>query len=200
MTIFRRTPAGLVASGVFILGCLRRRCRNVRPTRPTITNQRVMLINAKTGKCLTIAGGRSTDNNVTALQFDCDSDPSRCWRINATGGGVYQISNVQTGKCLTIAGGRSTDNNVTALQFDCDSDPSRTWRITATGGGVYQISNVQTGKCLTIAGGRSTDNNVTALSSTATAIRRAPGGSAPADRKSIELFLLKSPFLLPWLM
>ena len=92
-----------------------------------------MLINAQTGKCLTIAGGRSTDNNVTALQFDCDSDPSRTWRITATGGGAYQISNVQTGKCLTIAGGRSTDNNVTALQFNCDSDPSRTWRIRPAG-------------------------------------------------------------------
>jgi hypothetical protein len=53
-------------------------------------------------------GGRSTDNNVTALQFDCDGDPSRAWNINATGDGVYQIRNVQTGKCLTIAGGRST--------------------------------------------------------------------------------------------
>jgi cytolethal distending toxin subunit A len=129
-----------------------------------ITDQRVMLINTQTGKCLTIAGGRSTDNNVTALQFDCDGDPSRSWIITSTGGGgVYQISNVQTRKCLTIAGGRSTDNNVEALQFNCDSDPSRTWRITATDDGIYQISNVQTGKCLTIAGGRSTDNNVTAL-------------------------------------
>ena len=127
MTIFRRTPAGLVASGVFILG-LFFASGAVTYGQP-ITNQRVMLINAQTGKCLTIAGGRSTDNNVTALQFDCDGDPSRSWSINAISGGVYQVSNVQTGKCLTIAGGRSTDNNVTALQFNCDSDPSRTWRI-----------------------------------------------------------------------
>ena len=41
----------------------------------------LMLVNIKTGKCLTIAGGVSTDNNVTALQFDCDSDPSRRWTI-----------------------------------------------------------------------------------------------------------------------
>jgi cytolethal distending toxin subunit A len=37
----------------------------------------VMLINVQTAKCLTIAGGVSTENNVEALQFDCDSDPSR---------------------------------------------------------------------------------------------------------------------------
>jgi hypothetical protein len=127
MTIFRRAPADLVVSGVFILG-LFFAASAVTYGQP-ITNQRVMLINAQTGKCLTIAGGRSTDNNVTALQFNCDGDPSRSWNIDATGGGIYQISNVQTGKCLTIAGGRSTDNNVEALQFDCDNDPSRTWRI-----------------------------------------------------------------------
>ncbi len=120
-----------------------------------------MLINVQTGKCLTIAGGRSTDNNVSALQFTCDSDPSRRWLVTDVGDAV-QIKNVQTGKCLTIAGGRSTDNNVSALQFTCDSDPSRRWRMKNVGG-VFQIMNVQTGKCLTIAGGRSTDNNVNAL-------------------------------------
>ena len=128
------------------------------------TNE-LLLINARTGKCLTIAGGVSTQNNVEALQFDCDSDPSRRWVLSeSAGSGIYQIKNVQTGKCLTIAGGVSTDNNVTALQFDCDTHPSRTWRIVdVTGSAVYQIRNVQTNKCLTIAGGVSTANNVTAL-------------------------------------
>lgn len=129
-----------------------------------IVNQ-VMLVNVQTNKCLTIAGGVSTDNNVTALQFNCDNHPSRSWIINDTNlAGIYQIRNVQTGKCLTIAGGLSTDNNVPALQFDCDSHPSRTWTITnVSGSGLHQIRNVQTGKCLTIAGGVSTDNNVPAL-------------------------------------
>jgi cytolethal distending toxin subunit A len=121
----------------------------------------VMLVNAKTGKCLTIAGGTSTANNVVAVQFDCDSDPSRRWKLNETAAGIYQIRNLQTGKCLTIAGGTSTDNNIRALQFDCDSDPSRTWRINdVTGSGINQIKNVKTSKCLTIAGGTSSDNNI----------------------------------------
>jgi cytolethal distending toxin subunit A len=136
-----------------------------QPARALKIANELMLVNAKTGKCLTIAGGVSTDNNVEAVQFDCDSDPSRRWTLKEmTGDNIYQIKNVQTGKCLTIAGGVSTDNNVTALQFDCDSHPSRTWRISdVTGSGVYQIRNVQTNKCLTIAGGVSTANNVTAL-------------------------------------
>ncbi|WGR73306.1 MULTISPECIES: RICIN domain-containing protein [unclassified Bradyrhizobium] len=119
------------------------------------------LTNVQTGKCLTIAGGVSADNNVEAVQFTCDSHPSRSWKINNVGG-VVQIQNVQTGKCLTIAGGVSTDNNVEAVQFTCDSHPSRTWKINNVGD-VVQIQNVQTGKCLTIAGGVSTDNNVGAV-------------------------------------
>ena len=159
MTIFRRSPAALVGSALFVLGLFYG--AGAVTYADTVANE-LMLVNAKTGKCLTIAGGVSTNNNVDAVQFDCDSDPSRTWRISdATGNGVYQIKNVQTNKCLTIAGGVSTDNNVTVLQFDCDSDPSRTWRISdVTGSGVYQIRNVQTNKCLTIAGGVSTDNNV----------------------------------------
>ena len=133
------------------------------PTTAAGVNQ-VMLVNAQTGKCLTIAGGVSTDNNVEALQFDCDTHPSRSWTLTNESGDIYQIRNVQTGKCLTIAGGVSTDNNVTALQFNCDDHPSRRWRVAdVTGSGIYQIRNVQTNKCLTIAGGVSTANNVTAL-------------------------------------
>src|SRR6476659_3572938 len=90
------------------------------------TNQ-VMLINVQTGKCLTIAGGVSTENNVTALQFTCDNHPSRKWMLDDMFDGTFQIRNVQTNKCLTIAGGVSTENNVTALQFTCDDHPSRRW-------------------------------------------------------------------------
>ena len=131
---------------------------------PQIANRPLALVNAKTGKCLTIAGGVSTGNNIEAVQFDCDTDPSRRWTLRKMADSVYQIRNVQTGKCLTIAGGVSTENNVVALQYDCDSDPSRTWRISdENGSGYYEIKNVQTGKCLTIAGGVTTENNIQAL-------------------------------------
>jgi cytolethal distending toxin subunit A len=87
-----------------------------------------LLINGKTGKCLTIAGGTSPANNVEAVQFDCDGDLSRSWHLNGVGD-AFQIQNAKTGKCLTIAGGTSPANNVVAIQFDCDDDPSRTWRL-----------------------------------------------------------------------
>ena len=45
-----------------------------------------LLINGKTGKCLTIAGGTSPANNLTAVQFDCDGDLSRTWLLKDVGG------------------------------------------------------------------------------------------------------------------
>jgi cytolethal distending toxin subunit A len=74
MTIFRRASAGLVVSGVLTLGLF------YAPALTYADFNAVKLVNVKTGKCLTIAGGVSTEN-VTAIQFDCDSDPSRTWRI-----------------------------------------------------------------------------------------------------------------------
>jgi cytolethal distending toxin subunit A len=160
MTIIRGASAGLVATGVLALGLS---CAAGVTHANQLPNE-MMLINAKTHKCLTIAGGVSTDNNVESVQFDCDSDPSRRWTLNERSNDIYQVRNVQTRKCLTIAGGESTDNNVVALQFDCDNHPSRTWRIhDVTGSGIHQIRNVRTNKCLTIAGGESTANNVRAL-------------------------------------
>lgn len=120
----------------------------------------VMLVNGKTEKCLTIAGGRNPDNNIPTVQYDCDDDPSRRWVLTEADPGTYQIRNVQTGKCLTIAGGRSDANSLTALQYECDADPSRRWAMSQAEEGLVQLRNVQTGKCLTIAGGTSPDNNI----------------------------------------
>jgi hypothetical protein len=130
----------------------------------TVPDIPVMLINVQTGKCLTIAGGTSTANNVEAVQYNCDSHPSRRWYLHSGTPGALQVQNVQTGKCLTIAGGTSTANNVTALQYTCDTHPSRSWIFTPDSyTGNYWVQNVQTGKCLTIAGGTSTANNVEAV-------------------------------------
>ena len=159
MTIFHRASAGLVVSGAFALGLL----YAPPPTYADSASDMVKLQNGNTGKCLTIAGGVSTENNVLALQYNCDSHPSRRWMLNHWTDGTYQIKNVQTDKCLTIAGGVSTENNVRALQYNCDSDPSRRWTLHKMTDGTYQIKNVQTHKCLTIAGGVSTENNVDAL-------------------------------------
>src|SRR4051812_2742174 len=71
--------------------------------------QQVMLVNAKTGKCLTIAGGTSPANSLPTVQYDCDGDLSRRWVLTVVSG-AYQIMNAKTAKCLTVEGGTSSDN------------------------------------------------------------------------------------------
>jgi cytolethal distending toxin subunit A len=158
MTCFRRVPTGVIASGMLGLGLL---CAIGAVTYAAPVPNEVMLINVKTGKCLTIEGGVLADNNRAIVQFDCDGDPSRRWMLNERSSGIYQVRNVQTGKCLTIAGGESSDNNVPAVQFDCDNHPSRTWRVNdVSGSGLNQLRNVHTNKCLTIAGGTLDTNSL----------------------------------------
>ena len=77
MTIFHRASAGLVVSGAFALGLL----YAPPPTYADSVSDMVKLQNGNTGKCLTIAGGVSTENNVDALQFNCDNRRSRTWRF-----------------------------------------------------------------------------------------------------------------------
>ena len=120
--------------------------------------QPVMLVNVKTGKCLTIAGGTSTANSLPTVQYNCDEDLSRRWVITQAGGG-YQVKNARTNKCLTVEGGTSSENNLRTVQFDCDDDPSRRWKLIDMSGS-YQLKNVKTEKCATIAGGTSSDNNI----------------------------------------
>ncbi|MER9061847.1 RICIN domain-containing protein [Mesorhizobium sp. M0698] len=115
----------------------------------------VVLANMQTGKCLAVAEGR-VDNNAPAVQFNCDGDQWRRWKLVETDDG-FQLQNVRTGKCLTIAGGVSTDDDVPALQFNCDRDPSRFWSIRAADPEVVLV-NRQTERCLSVAEGR-TDNN-----------------------------------------
>jgi cytolethal distending toxin subunit A len=154
---------GEVASGVFVIGLL---CCAGSPTSAAPITNEVMLVNTKTGKCLTIAGGVSTDNNVPSVLFDCDSEPSRRWTLTETTSGVYQIKNVQTRKCLTLVGPAVVDPILFGVQFDCDSDPSRTWRIDdVTGSAVYQLRNVQTNRCLTIAASTGDANNAQSVQS-----------------------------------
>jgi hypothetical protein len=134
------------------------------PAQAASSSSQVMLVNVQTGKCLTIAGGVSTENNIPAVQYTCDTHLSRRWTLESGVGGGLRVRNAQTSKCLTISGGVSTANNVPALQYTCDTHPSRSWTFTQDGStGNYWIRNVQTGKCVTIAGGVSTANNLEAV-------------------------------------
>ena len=48
------------------------------------SNVDVMLVIAQTNQCFTIAGGRCVENDVEALQYDCDGDFSPGWLIGVS--------------------------------------------------------------------------------------------------------------------
>jgi cytolethal distending toxin subunit A len=125
------------------------------------TGSPIAIANSKSRLCLTIAGG-GTAQNATAVQYTCDTDPSRFWVSTAVDGrDVVQLRNLKSGLCLTIAGG-GTARNATAVQYTCDDDPSRRWRAIRGDGGSYVLVNVNSGLCLTVAGG-GTDQNLAAV-------------------------------------
>jgi cytolethal distending toxin subunit A len=74
----RLVLAGLMASGPFAAAASYV-SMGAHPALPV--GSELSLINAQTGKCLTIAGGVSTESNVEAVQFECDADPSRRWTL-----------------------------------------------------------------------------------------------------------------------
>ncbi len=80
------------------------------------------IINAHSGKCLTVSGA-SLANNAGAVQYTCDlSFPyNEEWVLENVSGprASWHVSNAHSGKCLTVFGA-SLANNAGAVQYTCD--------------------------------------------------------------------------------
>jgi len=120
------------------------------------------IVNAGSGKCLTVTGGRVSDDSIV-IQRTCGDDPSSLWRIRPVLlTGSVRLSNVRSGKCLTIAGDQVADNAMAVLG-PCDSSPARRWVVRRPGGGPFtraRLQNAHSHKCLTIAAGTDAENAV----------------------------------------
>ncbi len=76
--------------------------------------------NLGSGRCLSTAGGGRV------VQYRCDDDLSRRWRLwDAKGSGFY-IRAAASGRCLTVTGGGRAENAATTLS-DCGPARSRRW-------------------------------------------------------------------------
>jgi hypothetical protein len=58
---------------------------------PHAQNSDAQLVNARSDKCLTIAGGGVTENGV-AVQYKCDAERSRRWTVRLTAGSILADS------------------------------------------------------------------------------------------------------------
>ncbi|MFD0523837.1 RICIN domain-containing protein [Paractinoplanes durhamensis] len=118
------------------------------------------LVNANSGKCLTVTAGGLADNAIL-IQKRCTRDSSYRWRFERAGAD-YRIVNVRSGKCLTIAGDSAEDNGF-AIQHVCGGGPAGQWQVSGRSLLTFkdvQLENAHSHKCLTIAGGSAGENGV----------------------------------------
>jgi serine/threonine protein kinase len=130
---------------------------------PTGNGSTYRLVNAKTGKCLSIDNGGSTANGTHAVQWSCNSGDEQRWYW--AGPSSNMLKNVKTDMCLSIEGGGSTANGAQAVQSPCITDwdaPEEQWAHAAGG----QLKNGKSVRCLSIEGGGSTANGAQAIQST----------------------------------
>lgn len=119
---------------------------------------RLHLMNFHSGLCLSPAGGVS-DNGAGMVQYLCDSDPSRFWKLQVVSNEIVKVMNDKSSLCLAVPGGSAALNAVT-VQQTCDENPIVQWRYSLVSGSIIRLVNVHSGLCLTIAGGVSDRNAV----------------------------------------
>ncbi|GAA1356193.1 hypothetical protein GCM10009612_21920 [Streptomyces beijiangensis] len=112
------------------------------------------LVNVKSGKCLSLAGGGSTANNTSAIQYTCGSGDEMYWAFDSKG--LLNFKN--TDKCLSTEGG-GTANGTQVLLYTCNSSAEQGWTLYSNG----QLVNAKAQRCLSISGGGSTANNASAI-------------------------------------
>ncbi|WP_198166942.1 RICIN domain-containing protein, partial [Microbispora sp. ATCC PTA-5024] len=66
---------------------------------PALAGTAYYMKNYNSRLCLTIAGGGKAAN-APAVQYYCDSHPSRLWTFLYQSGGFYKIRNKNSGLCL----------------------------------------------------------------------------------------------------
>jgi internalin A len=106
--------------------------------------------NVKSNRCLSPAGG-STSYNAAIVQYTCDSDPSRGWKVFTP----RQIQSANAGGyCLTPAGS-SGGANVQAVTYYCNLEAARLWHLVPVGtenSSTFYLENVYSTFCLSPAG------------------------------------------------
>jgi serine/threonine protein kinase len=130
---------------------------------PTGKGSRYRLVNAKTGKCLSLDNGGSAANGTDAVQWTCNGGGEQKWYW--VGPSSNMLKNVKTGLCLSIEGGGSTANGAQAIESTCITDwdaPEQQWAHAAGG----QLKNGKSARCLSIEGGGSTADGAQAIQST----------------------------------
>jgi hypothetical protein len=116
------------------------------------------LVNDKSGKCMSVAGGGSTANGAKIVQWTCNTKGEQLWyRVGD------QLKNRKSGKCLSVAHQGDTVNGRELVQWSCNGAFEQMWRVSDG----YLI-NHKNGKVASVSGGGSTANGAKLVQWTAT--------------------------------
>ena len=123
---------------------------------PINTNDYRPLVNAGSGKCLTLQPGASIlDDGVRIVQATCDGTVLQSWRISYAGVDclidwfcqyaidVYQIQNAASGKCIDLRDGDSADWTP-VQQWTCVGHPNMEWAFDVIEAASFTMSNRRT--------------------------------------------------------
>lgn len=106
------------------------------------------LVNHKSGKCMSVAGGGSTANGAKIVQWTCNAKGEQLWyRVGD------QLKNRKSGKCLSVSGGGSSDNGAELVQWSCNGAFEQMWNPSDG-----LLINHKNGKVASVSGGGSTEN------------------------------------------
>ncbi|MFJ8580942.1 RICIN domain-containing protein [Micromonospora sp. NPDC093277] len=137
----RGTLAGLAVTGAAVASSL-------AVASPAQAASWYEIINYKSGKCMSIAGGGSTANGANAILWTCNDGWEQVWRWSGR-----TLVNGKSGKCLSVSGGGSTSNGANIIQWTCNGGPEQDW-YPSNG----YLVNGKSGKVLSVSGGGSTAN------------------------------------------
>ena len=117
-----------------------------------IWNGGCAFVNAKTGKVLSISGGKAVRGAKLVTQAD-SSKPQQRWTLTSTSlipEGVYVIANTSAKEVLDVAGAKRT-NGVNVGSHEANGGNNQKFTITHLGGEVYSIRNVATKRAVEVA-------------------------------------------------
>jgi hypothetical protein len=120
----------------------------------------VFLQNAKSGQCMAIPSGTTT-NGTAAIQWPCNRKTEQLWLLYYDqNDGLFKIVNHATNKCLGVGGGNGTPGR-NIIQWPCnDSTTDQKWVVTPCEPGdqvCIHIRRKDLFLCMAIGGGSSTN-------------------------------------------
>ncbi|WKB53322.1 RICIN domain-containing protein [Eleftheria terrae] len=117
----------------------------------TLAPGRYVLANARSGKCMDVAGAGSADG-VNIQQANCNGSAAQSFDLAEVAPGEYKLLNAGSGKAVDVANG-STADGANIQQWSDNGSAAQRFRIEPRDAGQQVLVNVGSGLCVDVAAG-----------------------------------------------